>query len=215
MCASFLIRKEASKDIPAYVEARRDIEFPAEELIVPHRLSPIVVKEEKNIAMLQAGFSLIPDWLKDPKPKFATHNARIETLSEKPTWRKALEKRHCLIPISEFIEPIYEGEWAGKMVSFSVKETETMWAAGLWEARAGIPSFAIITSEPSDFISRMGHDRSPVFLDPDVGEEWVQNQNFNSPQVAVEFLKANQIHRGEMNIKKFRALKSGWEKRKT
>ncbi len=72
--------------------------------IAPGRLAPVIIQNEAKLMR----FSLIPSWSKEPKVKFATHNARIETVLEKPTWRKPFEKKHCLIPIDYFIEPIYE-----------------------------------------------------------------------------------------------------------
>ena len=62
-----------------------------------------VVKEgERQIREFKWG--LIPSWAKDPKIGQKMINARSETLTEKPAFRKAFEKRRCVIPASAFYE---------------------------------------------------------------------------------------------------------------
>jgi putative SOS response-associated peptidase YedK len=50
--------------------------------VYPHGDFPVVTQRvERRIEIMR--YSLIPRWAKVEKPKFATYNARVETMSEK------------------------------------------------------------------------------------------------------------------------------------
>ncbi|WP_420884667.1 SOS response-associated peptidase family protein [Aeromonas sobria] len=59
---------------------------------------------------LIASYGLVPKRKVQPGSKhYATLNARVETVGEKPTYRRALQQGHlCLVPMSGFFEPCYE-----------------------------------------------------------------------------------------------------------
>ncbi len=195
-----------------------DFEQFYDQLIVPRSRAPVIKEDGKDLVISAMQFSLLPRWSKEAKVKFATHNARLESITEKPTWRDAFAKRHCLVPLTHFIEPIYEGEHAGYMVMFHRDGEEWLMAAGIWESWVNretgevIESFAIITTDPPPFIERVGHDRCPVFLSPSAQEEWVRDTN-SKPDAMVRFLKSNQANL-EFGVRRHRALRPGWEKRK-
>lgn len=217
MCASYRI--EWREDFfPLVAEMQIDIRAFAQDLIVPHRLAPVYVQEGDKRILTPMRYSLLPSWSKEPKVKFATHNARLESIDEKPTWKEVFVKRHCLVPLSEFIEPIYEGEHAGHMVAFGDKGGDWIYAAGLWDEwvnrQSGevIHTFAIITSEPPRFVAETGHDRCPVFLTEKGGREWLQNVGSPSAQLK-KFLTENKTD-PDYVVSRQRPMKPGWEKRK-
>ncbi len=123
-------------------------------------------------------YSLVPSWSKEPKLKFATHNARIETITDKPTWKTPFQRQHCIVPLTSFFEFVYEGPLAGHMIEFKESSHSLLFAAGLfdhWTAptphqnnttqnQNSFFSFTIITTTPSKFILDHGHDRSPLFF---------------------------------------------------
>jgi len=186
-------------------------------LIAPHRPAPVIVAQDQNHTLKTMKFSLTPRWSKEAKPKFATHNARIETISEKPTWKEAFQKRHCLVPMTHFIEPIYEGEHAGYMVAFHRSDEGWLMAAGIWEEwvdkKSGevTESFSIITGEPPRFIAKMGHDRCPIFLEGCAQKDWLRLND--SPKAMIDFLNQKRSEQS-FNVENFRPMKPGWEKRK-
>jgi putative SOS response-associated peptidase YedK len=138
---------------------------------------------------------------------------------EKPTWKDAFQKRHCLVPLTDFIEPIYDGEFAGFMVAFREASESWLLAAGIWEqwvdAGTGeiIESFAIITSTPDEFIARTGHDRSPLFLSSEEGKKWLAATN-NEPSGLRSALEARKARGITFTAERFRPMKAGWEKRR-
>ena len=208
MCASFMIKQNAGRDLSFVNEMKTDISDYYERTILPYAQAPVVIAETGNVVMVAMGFSLIPTWIKEAKPKFATHNARIETVLQKPTWREGFKHRHCLVPISEFYEPIYEGAHAGFMVAFFAQHNSLMWAAGIWEQ----DTFAILTSEPPPFISGIGHDRCPIFLNQESGLEWLQSESKTGEQW-LHFLDEHHASL-DFSVRNQRAMRPGWEKRK-
>ena len=75
-----------------------------------------------------------------------------------------------------------------------------------------IQSFAIITSDPPEFIARTGHDRCPVFLNEQNGREWLANAGAPAQELKQFLLAGKSEH--EFEVSRHRAMRPGWEKRK-
>jgi putative SOS response-associated peptidase YedK len=218
MCAQYRIASDMKK-----LARRYGIQLPFDPVdytdhIAPHLFAPVIVKERGELCFKKMNFSLIPNWSKERRPKFATHNARIEDIEAKPTWREPFRKNHCIIPMTKFIEPIYKNEHAGWMVSFKRSDENEMFAAGLydqWVDRATgevVDSFTIITGEPLPLVKTVGHDRSPFFIKDSSWNEWLDVK----PQDALETKKQLQTHREEpdVQVERDRQMRPGWEKRR-
>lgn len=220
MCASYMIKTRNPGQWGLPIDQRiQDIDQYFDKKMLPRSRAPVVRSEDKKNVLTLMMFSLIPRWSDTSRPKFATHNARLDAIDVKPTWRDAFKKRHCLVPISEFYEAIYTGEHAGHMVAFESPDAKKpIWAAGIWEEWTDketgeiIESFSIITSEPTRFVKKIGHDRSPLFLAEGPAQEWLELPAEES-QEFVGFLKNNRIE-PELTVRRDRPMKPGWEKRR-
>lgn len=181
MCYSVMIKQSvnaygARMQISSRTQA---VEEQLEMQVYPHGGFPVVTqKAERKIEMMR--YSLVPRWSKVEKPKFATYNARIESMPEKPTWAKPLTENRCLVAFNGFFESCYEGTHEGQVVRFFAPEEKLLVAAGVYETWVNkesgelIDSFAIITTEPNEFIKQTGHDRSPLFLPDSTWESWLE-----------------------------------------
>jgi putative SOS response-associated peptidase YedK len=194
--------------------------------VLPFQQAPVIVRDGGKRVVRSMQFSLVPAWSKERRVKFATHNARLVShddrtgrdvpIYEKPTWRGPFSHRHCLVPISGFIEPIYRGDFAGNMVCFLPKDHQLMAAAGIWEEWTShetgeiIDSFSILTDDPHPFVKSIGHDRTPVFLKPEAYEAWLSDDL--SPQANLAMLRKSKAE-PDLVVEKDRPLKPGWEKR--
>lgn len=124
-------------------------------------------------------WGLIPSWANDLKIGARMINARSETAAEKPSFRKALSTRRCLIPADGFFE------WAktpeGKQpfhIRFSDRRPFAF--GGLWERwQQGpgdtIDSFTILTTSPNAVTAPI-HNRMPVILAPEAWDEWLEDE---------------------------------------
>lgn len=184
--------------------------------ILPHSVAPVILSKDEQYSIDLFEFSLIPVWAKE-RPKFSTHNARLETVLEKPTWKRPFLKNHCLIPLTTFIEPIYEGKFAGNMVKFELEKCAFVPAIyDHWKDNSTgevINSFSILTSKPGKFVKKTGHERSPIFIkqNKENFNNWfdVKNNDSNS------FLKLlDKQYEPKMKALIDRPMKPGWEKRK-
>lgn len=212
-----MIKQRTSGRFPLLSNARIYEDY-VDKLIVPYTPAPVYYRPDDVIDVTDMKFSMVPSWSKEPKVKFATHNARLESIDEKPTWKGVFVRRHCLVPLTDFIEPIYEGDHAGFMVSFHGVEGEVLLAAGVWdewtnrETGEVTQSFAIITHDPIPFVADKGHDRCPVFLKVKDGETWLGNQG-EKPSDLKKFLIDKRLH-PDLDVQNFRPMRPGWEKRK-
>jgi putative SOS response-associated peptidase YedK len=230
MCSQFTLRADLKKLINNPIEVSRlDLGSGArvDLRVLPGAQAPIVLLSQGRVTLQSMRFGLIPAWSEEPKLKFATHNARLKSrdqrtgrtiaVFEKPTWKSAFRLRHCVVPMSEFIEPIYTGALQGSMVAFSSSDDELLWAAGIWEQwrspKTGecIDSFAILTDEPIPFVRQVGHDRSPVLLREAQTKDWLKSEGGNPELILQEILELRSTPALRTSVD--RKLAQGWEKR--
>ncbi|HLZ57997.1 MAG TPA: SOS response-associated peptidase [Ktedonosporobacter sp.] len=122
-------------------------------------------------------WGLIPSWAKEESVGSRMINARAETLAEKPSFKRLLRSRRCLILADGFYEWKQE-ELGGKTPMYiTLKDHEPFAFAGLWDAWKNpegevIRTCTIITTQPNDLVSSI-HNRMPAILSADAREEWL------------------------------------------
>ena len=121
-------------------------------------------------------WGLVPSWAKDPKIGNRMINARSETLTEKPSFRTAFERRRCLIPADGFYEWKREGK-AKKPMLITANPGGLFAFAGLWETwkqpdDSWLLTCAIITTSANEFMKSI-HDRMPVILPRESEASWL------------------------------------------
>jgi putative SOS response-associated peptidase YedK len=123
-------------------------------------------------------WGLIPSWAKDPASLPMLHNARGETLAEKPMFRQAFRRRRCLIPASGFYEwKAVPGQKSKQPFYVSFRDGSPMSFAGLWEssrtAEGGtLDSCTIVTTGANEMLEPI-HNRMPVILDRNDWADWL------------------------------------------
>ncbi|MCY2995507.1 MAG: SOS response-associated peptidase [Planctomycetota bacterium] len=120
-------------------------------------------------------WGLIPAWAEDPAIGNRLINARGETVSSKPAFRQAFQRRRCLVVADGFFE--WQNVGGGKRPHYiRLKEDRPFGFAGLWErwqrGDQTIESCTIITTEPNALMQPI-HDRMPVILDPAAYDLWL------------------------------------------
>ena len=152
------------------------IKAPPQAIIRPTDRASVIRKGSGGLEEANLRWGLIPSWAKDPKIGVQCINARAETISEKPSFREAFQKRRCLVPADGF----WEWETIGKKKipwKFARPDGGEFCLAGLWESwmDQGKPleTFTIITTSPNRLVSPV-HNRMPVILSPDEAEIWLE-----------------------------------------
>jgi putative SOS response-associated peptidase YedK len=140
---------------------------------------------EREIHSVKWG--LVPSWAKDPKIGNKLVNARVETLSSKPSWRSAYRKHRCVIPSAGYYEWEPE-ERDGKVVKqpyyiHPVTPRGVLSFAGLYEwwpdpskdkddPERWLWSAVIITTDATGPAGEI-HDRTPLILPRDRVDAWL------------------------------------------
>jgi putative SOS response-associated peptidase YedK len=122
-------------------------------------------------------WGLVPLWAKQPDTGLKMINARVETVRERPAFRRAYERYRCLIIADGFYEwqPI---AGTGKQPFHITRDDGGIFAfAGLWSlwrAPDGgmLRSCTILTTAANSAIAPL-HDRMPVILAPDTEAQWL------------------------------------------
>jgi putative SOS response-associated peptidase YedK len=142
-------------------------------------------------------WGLVPSWAKDPAIGNRLINARVETVAEKPAFRRAFASRRCLLPADGFYEwytPEEKGEEApdegGKKrrprkQPFFIHHADgsVLAMAGLYEiwrdptkAEDAPDRFrwtcTILTTTAQDDLGRI-HDRAPLLVERDKYAAWL------------------------------------------
>lgn len=120
-------------------------------------------------------WGLVPSWANDPKIGYKMINARAETIDEKPSFKRLLARRRCLIIADGFYEWKKEGNRKTPYHIY-LKDRQPFAFAGLWDRwnQDGemIQSCTIITTEANELMKDI-HDRMPVILTKESQKVWL------------------------------------------
>ncbi|MET3683259.1 putative SOS response-associated peptidase YedK [Alkalibacillus flavidus] len=129
--------------------------------------------EQNRIGPMSWG--LIPSWAKDESMRHNMINARLETAEEKPSYKKLLSKRRCLIVADSFYEWMTI-DGAKQPVRIYSPDQELFTFAGLWDrwqTEAGEKvTCTILTKEANRDMAEI-HHRMPVMLPANSEQEWI------------------------------------------
>jgi putative SOS response-associated peptidase YedK len=172
--------------------------------VAPTKQVPVVLdrrpkdapEEEAAVRQLRTvRWGLVPSWAKDLSIGSRMINARVETVHEKPSYRRAFARRRCLLPADGYFEwYVLEGQDdtpdpAGgekkakkrkpQKQPFFIrpKDGAVMAMAGLYELWKSpedewVWTCTVITTDAPDDLGRI-HDRMPMVVEPDRWDAWL------------------------------------------
>jgi putative SOS response-associated peptidase YedK len=145
--------------------------------IAPTHQIPAIVQTDNQRIMATFQWGLIPSWAKDPSIGSRMINARVETVLEKPSFRSAAAKRHCIIPADGWFE--WQTVSKSKKVPhyFSRPDKALLGFAGIYESwktpdGTELWTCSVITTDASPEFSQI-HDRMPLLVPADSTELWL------------------------------------------
>lgn len=137
-------------------EALPELLYPEE--VFPGYAAPVIGRSKAGHPSVRVGqFGLVPPWAKDTTIARHTYNARIESVAEKPSFRRAWRNGHrCIVPMESFYEPNWQ---TGKAIRHAIRRVDgaPLAVAGLWSISpllaspnpAGL-SFTMLTMNADD-----------------------------------------------------------------
>ncbi len=135
---------------------------------------------ERSLRVVRWG--LVPSWSKDPKAGARMINARSESAAEKPSFRKALQARRCLLPAAGWYE-WQRGPDHKQPYYTHYADGASLAMAGLWEFWKpkedpdnlypdGLVTACVLTTNAVGPLAQV-HDRMPLVLPPSAWEAWL------------------------------------------
>jgi putative SOS response-associated peptidase YedK len=88
---------------------------------------------EREIVMMRWGLIPFSFWAKEPSIGLRTINAKAETLTTAPAFRKAIKYRRCLVPADAFYEWVQVDAKTKQPFAIALKDGQPYALAGLWE----------------------------------------------------------------------------------
>ncbi|CAN5119302.1 MAG: SOS response-associated peptidase [Nocardioidaceae bacterium] len=139
-------------------------------------------------------WGLIPSWAKERSIGAKMINARMETVADKPAYRRAFASRRCLLPADGYYEwyPTSELGRGGKPVKqpffIRPRDGSRLAMAGLYEIwrdpavesdddpDAFVWSSTVLTTSAEDSLGHI-HDRMPLIVEPERWDSWLGTTN--------------------------------------
>jgi putative SOS response-associated peptidase YedK len=194
-------RYAATRDVHALAEVFEASVLPAQGLPADYNVAPTkdvhaVIERatsreghegsDREIAVVRWG--LVPSWAKEPSIGSRLINARVETVMDKPAFRKAFATRRTLLPADGYYE------WEQPVETNGPKRPKQPWfihpedggvlaMAGIYEfwrdptrpeddPHAWLMTAAVITTSALDDLGRI-HDRMPLVVPQDQWSLWL------------------------------------------
>ena len=138
----------------------------------------VAVMNDDSLHLDVLRWGLIPSWAKDAAIGSKMINARAETLAEKPSFKRLLTSKRCLVVADGFYEWRQEtGARTKTPMYITLKDHQPIAFAGLWDSWHDpdgqlLRTCTIITTEPNELMSSI-HNRMPVLLPLKTRELWL------------------------------------------
>jgi putative SOS response-associated peptidase YedK len=192
MCGRFVVAGAIADLVTMF-----DIDLPGDDLpepsfnVAPTDRVPIVIdtipkgseEDAEPVRRLEAArWGLVPGWAKDVSVGVTAFNARIESAAEKSHFKTAVKKRRAIVPATGYYEwHTVDGVKTPNFIH--LPDGEPIVFAGLYEwwrnpaAADDAPdkwllSTSVLTRASTGALAGI-HDRMPVFLSPELMDEWL------------------------------------------
>jgi putative SOS response-associated peptidase YedK len=180
MCGRYTLHVAKLSELKALLGVQRVLvaDWKPRYNIAPTQDAPVVIDNGER-ALVSLRWGLIPPWADSPSIGTRSINARVETIAELPTFKRAFASRRCIVPATGYFEWRSQGGKAPKQpLWIRPRDGSLLALAGLWETwhtpdGEEIESFAIVTTEALGELREI-HDRMPLELRDAAIEAWLR-----------------------------------------
>ena len=199
MCGRYAASRSPEDLVEEFEVAAVDVResLPPDYNVAPTKSVPAVIERpprdqrdaEPVRRLVTVRWGLVPSWAKDPSVGNRLINARMETVAEKPAFRRAFASRRALLPADGYFEwyPTQRKNAAGKPLKqpffIRPKDGGILALAGLYElwrdeekgdddSDAWLWSCTVLTTTAEDPVGHI-HDRMPLLVEPSRYGAWL------------------------------------------
>ncbi len=193
MCVQFMIESDI-KALQRHYHASTPSDFSWKPHVFPRYTTPVIVPHGDEFHIQPMHFGLIPFFERDEKPKSVFHNARSETVREKPSFKKSYREHRCVVPLESFFEYLKENGRVVGLAQFFPADKKILNVAAIWNPWKSphgeiIDSVALITTEPTQAIRDAGHERCPLFIHLDQVPLWCAGNDKQANEILVQVVE--------------------------
>ncbi|KGP72087.1 SOS response-associated peptidase [Pontibacillus yanchengensis] len=194
MCGRFTLLAEELEILKSYGIEHRLEEYTPRYNIAPGQQVMSIINDGENNRAGYLTWGLVPFWAKDPSIGYKMINARSESAHEKPSFKRLLQRKRCLIIADSFYE--WQKSDSGKQPLRISKEDRPFFAfAGLWDRwktdDRELVTCTILTKEANEFMEPI-HKRMPIIL-PQEDEAWWMQHEERDPNEVHDYLQSLQV----------------------
>lgn len=145
-----------------------------------------VITNDKPYEIQMISWGLIPSWVqnedKAKEIRFKTLNSRSESIFSKPSYRKAITNKRCLVLADGFFDwRLFKGKKYPYYIYLKSKEAFAF--AGIWEqwknpeTSRSVKTFSIITTEANPLVAKIHNvkKRMPVIFEKNEERTWLED----------------------------------------
>lgn len=149
-------------------------ELPTLNNVAPSETIPVIGHDAQgHLALIPMRWWLHPSWSKEPpSQKYATFNARIETILTSPSFRGAIKQHRAIIPASGFVE--WQTDGKVKTPFFIQGKKDPLCMAAIFDVWNDLFSCAIVTQPADDRFIHV-HNRMPMVLTLEQSKVWLDH----------------------------------------
>ena len=157
--------------------------------VAPTQDVRVVLERDENDHVVRqlrtVHWGLVPSWAKDAKIGSRMINARVETITDKPAFRRAAAKRRAIVPMDGYYEWQVPESGKGRKTPYYLVDPDgaPLAAAGLYELWRDpakddddpdrwLWSMTVVTTNATDTLGHI-HDRSPLLLPDELWDAWL------------------------------------------
>lgn len=202
MCGRYASSRKPESLVEEFeVVAPVDQELRPDFNVAPTKLVYSVVNRSAGRSLSVMKWGLIPSWAKDPSIGSRMINARVETVAEKPAYKRAFASRRCILPADGYYEWYVEEQSGAKprKQPFFIRRVDgsSLAMAGIYEVwrdpskseddpSALLITTSVITTSATDDVGRI-HDRMPQTIAPENWAQWLDPE-MKDPSLALSLL---------------------------
>lgn len=191
MCGRFSIIDPLESILNRYsVTEPAELDYQPNYNAAPMQYIPSVIRSSHGNRLGMLRWGLVPSWAKEDKIGSKMINARGETITEKPAFKRLINTKRCIVPCSGFYE--WMNEDGHKQPMRIVMKDQTIFSmAGLYDTWADdegnkISTCTIITTQPNQLMENI-HNRMPVILRQEDEEVWLNKES--TLEIVTELLR--------------------------